>query len=96
MLIFQQSTTKGKAEAIIRARGKTIKVVVLKVDGQVVKLGYEADPDVEINRLAIDQSKHPDGQSLSWRQRIWNWLHTPIPYMIRSLISSSLRRRRVC
>ncbi|MFH2097482.1 MAG: hypothetical protein ABII24_02985 [bacterium] len=82
MLVFYQTTKAGKTEAVIRVRGKVIKVAVLEVDRWGVKLGYEADPDVEINRLSVDESKYPAGQSLNWRERLCNWLYIVISHIL--------------
>ena len=44
---------------IIRAHGEVIEIALVEIRGDKARIGISADKSVEINRLVVDQAKHP-------------------------------------
>ncbi len=65
MLVLGMSEHSGGDDDIIlrdAATGRIIcEITLVEVRGSKARLGYAAPDDVEVNRRAIDQKKHPAG-----------------------------------
>lgn len=53
-------TRRPAEQIVIRLNGEIVVVSILAVDGSKVRLGFEADPSVEVNRKEVDDRKYRD------------------------------------
>ncbi len=60
MLVLSRKT--GKSVVITTQAGETIRMTVVQTRGDKVRLGFEADPGICIDREEVDEAKKRDAQ----------------------------------